>query len=116
MVSDLLHCQHIYGEFDGSNCVKARYTKDGVIVSVHVHPSARNDGIDTTDGIVIHTRQPPRGNKANTAVIAMLSRALGIPRGNIAIVRGASSRNKEVHIRGLSPEGLDHLLGLKKPR
>jgi uncharacterized protein (TIGR00251 family) len=90
--------------------VRVKIIKDGIIVSVYVHPSAKQDKIDTTDGIEIHTREPPKGNKANVAVIKMLSRALGTPRREISIVRGATSRVKEIHIRGISPDKLNSLL------
>jgi hypothetical protein len=63
-----------------------------------------------TDGIEIYTRAPPEGNRANIAVIKMLSKGLGIPQSNISIVRGATSRMKEVHITGMSPEELLRLL------
>jgi hypothetical protein len=90
--------------------VKVKTTAGGVIVTVYVRPSAKQDRIDTTDGIEIHTREPPEGNRANIAVIKMLSRVLGIPRSNISIVRGAMSRVKEVHIAGMGIEGLERLM------
>lgn len=90
--------------------MKVKVTKDGVIVSVYIHPSAKQDRIDATDGIEIHTREPPKGNKANVSVIKMLSRVLGIPRGEISIVRGAVSRTKEIYIHGISPDKLECLM------
>jgi len=90
--------------------VKVKVTKDGVIVSVYVHPSAKQDRIDTTDSIEIYTREPPKGNKANIAVIMMLSKVLGIPRREISIVRGAASRVKEIYIHSISPDKLKHLM------
>ena len=90
--------------------VGVKITKDGVIVSVYVRPSAKQDKINTKDGIEIYTREPPIGNKANVAVIKMLSSALGISRREISIVRGATSRVKEIYIRGISPDKLNSLL------
>jgi uncharacterized protein (TIGR00251 family) len=90
--------------------VKVKVATDGVIISVYVHPSAKQDRIDTKDGIEIHTRAPPEGNRANIAVIKMLSRVLGIPRREISIVRGAASRVKEIHIGGINPDRLERLL------
>ena len=90
--------------------VRAKVTKDGVIISVYVRPSAKQDRIDTKDGIEIHTREPPEGNRANIAVIKMLSRVLGIPKGKISIVRGAASRVKEIHMSGISLDRLDRLM------
>jgi uncharacterized protein (TIGR00251 family) len=89
--------------------MKVKVTTKGAIVSVYVHPSAKQDRIDTTDGIEIYTREPPKGNRANVAVIMMLSRTLGIPRREISIVRGATSKVKEIYIRGISPDKLERL-------
>jgi hypothetical protein len=90
--------------------VKARTTADGVIFTVHVHPFAKGDMMDMTDGIEIYTREPPEGNKANIAVIKMLSKTLRVHRNRISIIRGATSRVKEVHIIGLGTEGLERLM------
>ena len=90
--------------------VKVKVTRDGVIVQVYVHPSAKRDRIDTTDGIEIHTREPPEGNRANIAVIKMLSRTLRIPKNQISIIRGSTSRVKEIYITGVIPEELENLI------
>jgi uncharacterized protein (TIGR00251 family) len=84
--------------------LKVKATTGGVIVSVYVRPSAKQDRIDTADGIEIYTREPPEGNRANIAVIKMLSKTLLIPRNQISIIRGTTSRVKEVYIVGLSSE------------
>lgn len=90
--------------------MRVKVTADGVIVSIYVHPSAKQDRIDTTDGIEIYTREPPKGNRANVAVIMMLSKALSIPRREISIVRGAASRVKEIYVRGISPDKMERLM------
>jgi hypothetical protein len=90
--------------------VKYKVTTDGVIITVYVYPSAKHDKIDTADGIEIHTREPPKGNSANFAVIKMLSKALDIPQREISIVRGATSRIKEIHVSGIRPDRLDRLM------
>lgn len=89
--------------------MKARATAGGIIVTVYVRPSARRDMMIITDGIEIHTREPAEGNRANMAVLKMLSKALNIPRNRVSIVRGATSRVKELHIAGMAPEGLERL-------
>jgi uncharacterized protein (TIGR00251 family) len=90
--------------------VRLKNTKDGVILSVYVHPSAKQDRIDTTEGIEIYTREPPKENKANYAIVKLLSKALGIPRQDISIIRGATSRAKEIHIHGINTDKLKRLM------
>ncbi len=44
---------------------------------------------------------PERG-RANDAVVALLAAALSLPRDNIAVVAGASARDKVVELVGIS--------------
>lgn len=89
--------------------VEMKATPYGVIVTVYVRPSARQERIDTADGIEIQTKEPPEGNRANVAVIKMLSKTLGVPENSISIIRGATSRVKEIHIAGIRPVDLERL-------
>jgi uncharacterized protein (TIGR00251 family) len=99
-----------YVKFNGLIPVRVKVTTDGVIISVYVRPSAKQDKIDTKDGIEICTREPPKGNRANIAVIKMLSKVLGIPPRKISIVRGAASRVKEIHVSGINQDRLERLM------
>ena len=45
---------------------------------------------------------PPVDSAANEAVVALLSSTLGIPKRDIRIVRGETSRTKQVEIAGLT--------------
>jgi uncharacterized protein YggU (UPF0235/DUF167 family) len=40
----------------------------------------------------------PEDGKANAAVIALLAKALGVPRSALAIVRGATARDKIIRL------------------
>ena len=55
------------------------------------------------------TTAPERG-KANTALIALLSQALGLSKKSISIVRGQHSSLKTLEICGLSVSEITHLL------
>ena len=69
---------------------------------MRVTPRARCNGLEglaeTTDGpaLRIAVTAPPEDGKANTAVLKILSRALGIPRSSLKIRAGKTSRNKTV--------------------
>jgi uncharacterized protein (TIGR00251 family) len=45
---------------------------------------------------------PPVEGKANEALITLLSKKLGIPKGRIEIVSGKNSRMKLIRVEGLS--------------
>ncbi|OGL67073.1 hypothetical protein A2856_00910 [Candidatus Uhrbacteria bacterium RIFCSPHIGHO2_01_FULL_63_20] len=73
-------------------------------MTIHVKPNARATRIvswldDTT--VKVEVTAPPEKGKANEAVLRLLSDELGIPRSSIELVRGASTRMKQVRL----PEG-----------
>ena len=73
---------------------------------MRVTPRARCNGLEglaeTTDGpaLRIAVTAPPEDGKANTAVLKILSRALGIPRSSLTIRAGKTSRNKTAAASG----------------
>ena len=47
---------------------------------------------------------PPADGEANSEVISVLAKALGVRRGGVSIVVGASSRDKLVEVNGMSAD------------
>ncbi len=79
---------------------------DGVVIAVKVQPRARRTGVL---GVVasaggprlrIGVNEPPEDGKANKAVRAALAKAVGVPRGSVEIISGATSREKTILISG----------------
>ena len=83
-------------------------------VNVHVQPNARNNAISGMhgDALKIRIAAPATDSKANTALVAFLSKKLGIPKSAIAIRHGATGRRKVVEIAG-GPELLAQIAKLK---
>ena len=89
-----------------------RAIPDGVRLAVRVTPNAgadRIEGVEIRDdgGAVLRIRVsavPDRG-KANAAVIALLAKALGVPKSDITLVAGDTARLKTLEIAG-PPEAL----------
>jgi len=90
--------------------LKLRATVGGTMAPVYVHPRAKDERIVANEEIEVYTREPAEGSRANTAVVRLLSDAIGVPRRNISIVRGSTSRLKEVHIAGLAPDRIEQSL------
>jgi len=82
-----------------------------MIVDVRVIPRAKTtEFAGTRDGaILIRVSAPPAGGAANDAVIDLLAERLRIPRRQIRIVSGATSRRKRLDIAGVSPEQIRDL-------
>jgi uncharacterized protein len=69
-------------------------------ISVTVKPNSRLDKIEKTEnGYNIHVRAAPIENKANIAVIKLLSKYFDIPKSRIAIISGLKSKRKIIEIK-----------------
>lgn len=85
-----------------------RHSEDGIVISVRIQPKARKSevaGIHGSD-LKIRIQAPPVEGKANAALVEFLAEALDLPGSAIEIVRGESSRNKQILIRGLTAEAI----------
>ena len=56
------------------------------------------------EALEVRLAAPPVQGAANSELLALLSRALGIPARDIELVQGASGRMKRVRIQGLRPD------------
>lgn len=71
---------------------------------MHVQPRASRSEIAGMhgDAIKIRLTSPPVDDAANEELIALLARALGVPRSEVRIVGGARARSKIVEVVGAS--------------
>jgi hypothetical protein len=83
-----------------------------VRLSVHVTPGAREDAVAGWHGesLRLKVRARPEKGRANEAVVRLLARLLDVPVSSLAVVRGATSREKVVEVAGLSRRELETLL------
>lgn len=80
------------------SCV--REVQDGVVLDLSIVPGAkRTEVIGLHDGALrVRLAAPPVDGKANDALIAWLAKELGVPRRSVELLRGASSRRKQVRV------------------
>jgi uncharacterized protein (TIGR00251 family) len=83
-----------------------------LLLHLRVQPGASRSGWAGPHGdrYKLRLRSPPQDGKANRELLRFLSEALGVPKSDLELVRGQSSRNKTVRITGLSPDQLLFLL------
>ena len=76
----------------------------GVTFAVRVVPRASKNEIVGLHGDALKVRltAPPVEGRANEALIAFLAKRLGVRKGQVEIVAGATSRRKMVRVTGLS--------------
>ncbi|HEY2431514.1 MAG TPA: DUF167 domain-containing protein [Vicinamibacterales bacterium] len=72
-------------------------------LDIRVIPRAPQTKVDGERGgaILVRLAAPPVDGAANAALVAFLADALGVPRRQVAIVAGNTSRDKRVRIEGL---------------
>ncbi len=81
-----------------------RDTPDGCTLAVRVHPGARRNAItgEHDGALKISLTTPPSDGRANAALIVFLADLLNIPRANITLLTGASSRSKTLLLKSLT--------------
>jgi len=75
----------------------------GVSFSVRVIPRSGSPGIAGTrdNAVLVRVKAAPVDDAANEELVALLARALDVPRRNVTIVTGARSRLKRVRVTGV---------------
>lgn len=83
-----------------------------ITIDILVQPRASRAKIGPMhDGrIKIAVTAPPVDGEANAAVIELLAKQLGIPRGNLEVIAGASSRRKTIKIANVTEQQIAELL------
>jgi len=83
-----------------------------ITIDILVQPRASRAKIGPMhDGrIKIAVTAPPVDGEANAAVIELVAKQLGIARGNVEVIAGASSRRKTLKIANVTEQQLAELL------
>ena len=72
---------------------------EGAEIAVRVTPKAGRDRILVEDDAIrVYVTTVPEDGKANKAVVKLISKALGVPKTRLDLIRGATSRDKVFRI------------------
>jgi uncharacterized protein (TIGR00251 family) len=84
-----------------------RYSTQGISVALRVTPRGGRDDIDGVETLAngravvkVRVRAIADGGEANRAVTELLAKALGVPKANVRILSGATSRLKQIAVDG----------------
>ena len=82
-----------------------------LVFTIRVTPRASANAVTgERDGVLlVRVTAPALEGKANDAVVALLAKALGTPRGAVRLVRGGSSRTKRISVPRNAEAALDRL-------
>jgi hypothetical protein len=88
-------------------------TKDGVILTIFVKPNSAKFKVemDGTEIVVYSTEEPVKG-KVNKEIIKELSKLLHV---EVELASGATSRQKQLFIKGIDKPRVEQLLESKSP-
>lgn len=84
----------------------------GAVVRLHVQPGARRTAFCGLHGerIRIAVAEPPENGRATAAVLRLLAESLNRPVSAITLLRGQTSRQKDLLVSGMTvPEVLQQL-------
>jgi hypothetical protein len=93
-------------------------TEDGVMIKLRLSPDAKRtliEGIYGEDALRLRVAAPPVDGKANAEAERFLAKTLTVPRSEVAVVRGASGRDKAVLDRGAAVGELREALSDQLP-
>ena len=82
--------------------------KDGCTVSVFAKPRARKSQVvGVRNGrLEVAVAAPPADGEANAELLACLAESLGLPRKGVSLLRGASSKTKQVRFQDVTAQRL----------
>jgi uncharacterized protein (TIGR00251 family) len=82
---------------------------DGLILPVRAQPGARKGGVlgEQAGSLKVAVTAPPEDGKANRALLEVLREALDLKRSQIALLSGATSREKKFLVSGIKREDLE---------
>jgi len=81
-------------------------------INIKLSPRSSTNRIIGREGDVFKVKvtSPPVEGMANKALIELLAKRLGLPKGNIEIIAGKRSRLKSIRIHGLALKDITSLL------
>jgi uncharacterized protein len=85
---------------------------EGTLLAIKAQPRASKNEIGEAIGaeLKIKVTAPPVDSAANKAIIEFLAEKLNTPKSAISILRGETSRHKQILLRGVKPEQVEETL------
>ncbi len=84
-----------------------RPSKVGALLRLRVSPGLKRSSVNGLYGeaaIRLSVAAPPVDGRANGEVEKLLSKLLGVPKGDVSVIGGVTGRDKTVLVRGIWPE------------
>ncbi len=87
-------------------------TREGPVFRIRARPggSRRCAGGEHQGALKVQTTVPPEKGKANSDILKIVARALGVRKSQVTLAAGARGRDKEVLVLGIDPDELQERL------
>ncbi len=83
-------------------------------MTIKVFPNSAKNIVDVkSDRLEVRLTAAPVDGKANSGLLKLLGKKLKVPQSSMAIVRGASSREKVIFVPGIDANGVCDALGFR---
>ncbi|MBO5739315.1 YggU family protein [bacterium] len=77
-----------------------RQVDDGLIIKIKIVPNSSKNDIILEEGFIkVKVTAQPIENKANKALVEFLSKSFKLPKSNIEIIKGDTSKEKTLLLR-----------------
>jgi uncharacterized protein len=88
---------------------------EGCLLAVRAQPGARKASVmgEQAGALKVAVTAPPADGRANQAITELVRDWLGLKRSQVELASGATNRNKQFLIRGLTPDVLRALIAEK---
>jgi uncharacterized protein len=86
----------------------------GAMFAIKVHVRAKKNAIfgELGDALKLSLTAPPVEGRANDSCIDFVAKFLKVPRSSVTIASGLTSRNKIIHVAGISAEDVRRRLSI----
>lgn len=87
-----------------------------MLVPLYVRPASSKDYVGGIydDRLLVYVKAPAVDGSANVAVLKVLAKALNIPKSNLTVLSGHTSKRKRVEILGDEKELAERISQLRK--
>lgn len=70
-------------------------------IQVRVKPNSKTEKVSREgNGFIVKVKEPPREGKANQALIKLLAEHFGVPKSQVRILSGFTSKIKVIEVAG----------------
>ena len=87
-------------------------TNSGLLLRLHVQPGASKSGFAGLHGgrIKVRLQARPVEGAANEALVKFISLTCGVPKSSVELVRGATSRDKDLAVQCGEPDAVEQAI------